>query len=99
MRYSARYKMATPASTFGYVALLSKPWNKHSSPAVPVISLVQLMLYSGTFTEEDFAGIVGPIARGELVALPGATGTCLAWRGRATCMCLRQTSLFACVTL
>lgn len=87
--------MATPASTFGYVAMLSKPWNKHSSPAVPVISLVELMLYSGTFTEEDFAGIVV----GELVALPGATGTCLAWRGRATCMCLRQTSLFACVTL
>lgn len=87
--------MATPASTFGYVAKLSKPWNTHSSPAVPVISLVELMLYSGTFTEEDFAGIVV----GELVALPGATGTCLAWRGRATCMCLRQTSLFACVTL
>ena len=64
--------MATPASTFGYVVVLSKPWNTQSTAAVAVDSMVQLVMYSGTFTEEAFAGIIGPIARGEMVALPGA---------------------------
>ena len=90
---SARYKMATPANTFGYVAILSKPWNMQSTTAVDVNASIQLVLYSGTFTEKDFASIIDPIARGDMVSLPGATGRCVAWRGSATSICLRRTSL------
>ena len=61
---SARYKMATPASTFGYVAILSKPWNMQSTTAVDVNASIQLVLYSGTFTEQNSASIIDPIARG-----------------------------------
>ena len=49
---SARYKMATPASTFGYVAILSEPWNMQSTTAVDVNASIQLVLYSGTLAEK-----------------------------------------------
>lgn len=81
------------ASTFAYVVILSKPWHLRSNAAVVVQATAQIVMYSGTFTEADFAAVIEPIARGELVSLPGATGRCVAWRGMATWMSSRQTHL------
>jgi hypothetical protein len=84
-----RVKMA--ANTFAYVALLGKACNTPTTASTDAY----ILLYSGTFTEEDFAAIIGPLSRGEMASLPGATGTCVAWHGLATSMCLRE--MFICM--
>ena len=84
-----RVKMA--ANTFAYVALLGKACNTPTTASTDAY----ILLYSGSFTEEDFAAIIGPLSRGEMASLPGATGTCVAWHGLATSMCLPE--MFICM--
>ena len=74
------------ATTQAYIAVYNKPYGLVMDPPYSVQCPVTLLLYKGTFTTEEFAQNMVPVAMGEAIAFPegSLTEPAAAWSGWAT---------------
>ena len=74
------------ATTQAFIAVYDKPYGLVLDPPYSVQCPVTLLLYKGTFTTEEFAQNMVPVAMGEAIAFPegSLTEPAAAWSGWAT---------------
>ena len=74
------------ATTQTFIAVYNKPYGLVMEPPYSVQCPVTLLLYKGTFTTEEFAQNMVPVAMGEAIAFPegSLTEPAAAWSGWAT---------------
>ena len=74
------------ATTQAFIAVYDKPYGLVMEPPYSVQCPVTLLLYKGTFTTEEFAQKMVPVAMGEAIAFPegSLTEPAGAWNGWAT---------------
>ena len=74
------------ATTQAFIAVYDKPYGLVMEPPYSVQCPVTLLLYKGTFTTEEFAQNMVPVAMGEAIAFPegSLTEPAAAWSGWAT---------------
>lgn len=79
-----------------YVAVYLKPYGAVMEPPFSIECSVALLLYKGTFTTQEFAERIVPLARGEMVNFPegSLSEPSFVWHGNVTialikvCLCV-----------